>query len=99
MNLSALSSRFAVDSSGVASDLNPDLQSLAKSHAESIVEMTSEGVRVPRTITVAYDEANATVSFGESGTAMARPVEVEGLLPSKSVRPWPVANCANGSLL
>lgn len=67
----------------------------AKAEAEALAaELRSAPSRAPTMATAAVDRTTGEVFTGASGTRTVRPASLDDLLPSQSLEPWPVANCA-----
>ncbi len=87
--------RFAVDSAGTTVDRYPDVQSLARAHADEVIANRRPGTRPPTAVAAAHDQVEGTVHFGESGRIPSdiHP-ELRGNMPDPSLEPWSVGNCA-----
>jgi RHS repeat-associated protein len=87
--------RFVVNSSGTVADLKPDLQSLARTHADTVLASTPHGTRPPTASSAAYDSTNQTVYFGTSGSIPSDiNYQLRSRMPDPSLEPWPSGNCA-----
>lgn len=83
--------RFVGGSDGTVVDLNPDLVSLARTHADEVVAAG----RRPTMVSAAYDSRSGGVFFGESGSVSSNiHPTLRGQMPRSSLEPWPVGNCA-----
>lgn len=83
--------RFVGGSNGVVTDVAPDLQSLARTHAD---ELALSG-RPPTAAAATVDRATGNVYFGQSGSVPnnIHPT-LRSRMPSPSLEPWAVGNCA-----
>jgi RHS repeat-associated protein len=87
--------RFVTGGDGVATDTRPDLQSLARTHADEVLANRVAGRRPPTAVAAAYDQVAGTVHFGESGSVPAEiHPELRANMPDPSLEPWAAGNCA-----
>lgn len=105
--------RFIVtgsDGASVALDREPDLMSLARTHADEVIRQSEElGLRPQSVSSAVYNRHTGEVSYGENNThyvgdppdtkirmGAPKPLcrELELRNPVESLEEWPVANCA-----